>query len=553
MAFSFPTIQEFLESALINHTCSLDRIKKINERFYYLPSTTEEYNCAIIYVDDSFTALVDAFSYELAVIILNENDEPLCCITSQQMIPFLYKSYNELQSFYDTVIQTTDSSVTVIDSKEYVRTWTDGAEKIFSVNHNEIIGQPITRFFDYKDLEILQSLHDGKSIVAQFHQPRPDLFVLINSNPVYCNDEIIGAVVSETDVTNQVALNEKLFNMSHEMHRLEQEVAKYKDESDPFLAMNGKSPVIQRTIQLARKVCSVKSTVLILGESGVGKEVFAKAIHEASEAAKAPFISINCGAIPEALFESELFGYERGAFSGANSKGKKGKIELAQGGTLFLDEIGEMPLDMQVKLLRVLQERKYYRVGGEKEINIDFRIIAATNRDLQEEMRKGTFREDLYYRLNVVSLHIPPLRERREDIIELTYSFLNDFSINYNRPIRDLPSSIMHELLHYNWPGNIRELRNVVERLVVFATDGIIKQEYLPFHTTETLDNHTAHSLLLSNNNTILSLQEEMDEHEKKVIERALRILNGNKLECAKQLGVTRATLYNRLKKLGLQ
>ncbi|MED3158435.1 sigma 54-interacting transcriptional regulator, partial [Bacillus thuringiensis] len=460
---------------------------------------------------------------------------------------------NELQSFYNTVIQTTDSSVTVIDSKECVRTWTDGAEKIFSVNHNEIIGQPITRFFDYKDLEILQSLHDGKNIVAQFHQPRPDLFVLINSNPVYCNDEIIGAVVSETDVTNQVALNEKLFNMSHEMHRLEQEVAKYKDESDPFLAMNGKSPVIQRTIQLARKVCSVKSTVLILGESGVGKEVFAKAIHEASEAAKAPFISINCGAIPEALFESELFGYERGAFSGANSKGKKGKIELAQGGTLFLDEIGEMPLDMQVKLLRVLQERKYYRVGGEKEINIDFRIIAATNRDLQEEMRKGTFREDLYYRLNVVSLHIPPLRERREDIIELTYSFLNDFSINYNRPIRDLPSSIMHELLHYNWPGNIRELRNVVERLVVFATDGIIKQEYLPFHTTETLDNHTAHSLLLSNNNTILSLQEEMDEHEKKVIEKALRILNGNKLECAKQLGVTRATLYNRLKKLGLQ
>lgn len=553
MAFSFPTIKEFLKTLSIDHTCSMHYIQQVDEKFYYRPSTTEEYNCAVIYKDDSFTALIDAFSNELAVIIMNGNKEPICCITAHQIIPFLVKSYYELQSFYNTVIQTTDSSVTVIDDKERVRTWTDGAEKIFSVNHNEIIGQPITRFFDYKDLEILQSLHDGKSIIDQFHQPRPDLFVLINSNPVYCNDEIIGAVVSETDVTNQVALNEKLFNMSHEMHRLEQEVAKYKDESDPFLAMNGKSPVIQRTIQLARKVCSVKSTVLILGESGVGKEVFAKAIHDASEAAKAPFISINCGAIPEALFESELFGYERGAFSGASSKGKKGKIELAQGGTLFLDEIGEMPLDMQVKLLRVLQERKYYRVGGEKEIHIDFRIIAATNRDLQEEMRKGTFREDLYYRLNVVSLHIPPLRERREDIIELTYSFLNDFSINYNRPIRDLPSSIMHELLHYNWPGNIRELRNVVERLVVFATDGIIKQEYLPFHTTETLDDHSAHSLILSNNNTILSLQEEMEEHEKKVIERALRILNGNKLECAKQLGVTRATLYNRLKKLGLQ
>lgn len=553
MTFSFPTIKEFIKILSIDRTSTIQHMKQEGENFYYLPSSTEECSCAVIYEVDSFTTLIDAFSHELAVVIIKENQEPLCCITAQQMIPFLYKYYNELLAFYNTVIQTSDSSVTVIDDKECVRTWTDGAEKIFSVNHNEIIGQPITRFFDYKDLEILQSLHDGKSIIAQFHQPRPDLFVLINSNPVYCNDKIIGAVVSETDVTNQVVLNEKLFNMSHEMHRLEQEVAKYKDTSDPFLAMNGKSPVIQRTIQLARKVCSVKSTVLILGESGVGKEVFAKAIHEASETANAPFISINCGAIPEALFESELFGYERGAFSGANSKGKKGKIELAQGGTLFLDEIGEMPLDMQVKLLRVLQERKYYRVGGEKEINIDFRIIAATNRDLQEEMRKGTFREDLYYRLNVVSLLIPPLRERREDIIELTYSFLNDFSINYNKPIRDLPSNIMHELLHYNWPGNIRELRNVVERLVVFATDGIIKQEYLPFHTNDTLDNHTAHSLLISNNNTILSLQEEMDEHEKKVIERALRILDGNKLECAKQLGVTRATLYNRLKRLGLQ
>lgn len=553
MAFSFPTIKEFIKILPMDHKSILQPIKQVNEKFYYIHSSTEKWNCAVIYEDDSFTALIDAFSHELAVVIMNENEEPTYCITTQQMIPLLYKYYNELQAFYNTVIQTSDSSVTVIDDKECVRTWTDGAEKIFSVKHNEIIGQPITRFFDYKDLEILQSLHSGKSIIAQFHQPRPDLFVLINSNPVYCNDKIIGAVVSETDVTNQVALNEKLFNMSHEMHRLEQEVAKYKDTSDPFHAMNGKSPVIQRTIQLARKVCSVKSTVLILGESGVGKEVFAKAIHEASETANAPFISINCGAIPEALFESELFGYERGAFSGANSKGKKGKIELAQGGTLFLDEIGEMPLDMQVKLLRVLQERKYYRVGGEKEINIDFRIIAATNRDLQEEMRKGTFREDLYYRLNVVSLHIPPLRERPEDIIELTYSFLNDFSINYNRPVRDLPSSIMHELLHYNWPGNIRELRNVVERLVVFATDGIIKQEYLPFHTNETLEIETPHSLLLSNNNTILSLQNEMDEHEKKVIERALRILNGNKLECAKQLGITRATLYNRLKKLGLQ
>ncbi|PGC23081.1 sigma-54-dependent Fis family transcriptional regulator [Bacillus pseudomycoides] len=553
MAFSFPSIKELIKYFSTNHTFDISHIKQKNGEFYYLTAHTKELLCATLYEEDSFSNLIKAFSNHFAVVILNKTQDPTHCIPVTQMVPFLYNSYNQLQAFYNTVLQTTDSSVTVIDDNERVRTWTDGAEKIFSVKHGDIIGQPITHFFDYKDLEILQSLHKGKRIAAQYHQPRSDLFVLINSNPVYCDNKIIGAVVSETDVTSQVVLNEKLFNMSHEVHRLEQEVAKYKDTSDPFHSMKGKSAVIQRTIQLARKVCSVKSTVLILGESGVGKEVFAKAIHEASEKENAPFISINCGAIPEALFESELFGYERGAFSGANSKGKKGKIELAQGGTLFLDEIGEMPLDMQVKLLRVLQERKYYRVGGEKEINIDFRIIAATNRDLQEEMEKGTFREDLYYRLNVVSLHIPPLRERREDIIELTYSFLNDFSINYKRPIHDFPPEIMHELLHYDWPGNIRELRNVIERLVVFTTDGIIKQEYLPFHTNNTPEEIASHYPLVSNNNTIFSLQEEMDQHEKKVIERALRILNGNKLECAKQLGVTRATLYNRLKRLGLQ
>jgi PAS domain S-box-containing protein len=471
------------------------------------------------------------------------------------MIHFLYNYYNQLKAFYKTIIQTSDASVTVIDANENVCTWTEGAEKIFSVTRQDIMGQPITDFFDYKKLEILQSLYKGKSIIGHYHQPRSDLFVLINSNPVYFEGKIIGAVVSETDVTNQVALNEKLFNMSNEVHRLEQEVAKYKDSSDPFHSIKGKSSALQRTVNLARKVCSVKSTVLILGESGVGKEVFAKAIHEASEEPNAPFISINCGAIPASLFESELFGYERGAFSGANSKGKKGKIELAKGGTLFLDEIGEMPLEMQVKLLRVFQERRYYRVGGEKEIDINFRLIAATNRDLQELMKEGKFREDLYYRLNVVSLHIPPLRERKEDIIELTHYFLNDFSLSYQRPIHEFPPEVIQEMLRYDWPGNIRELRNIVERLIVFATDGVIKREYLPFNTSNisfesTLKN--ASTVIKENDSTILPLQEEMNQHEKKIIERALQILNGNKLECAKQLGITRATLYNRLKRLGI-
>lgn len=554
--FSLPSVKEIIKRLLLDISFDRYHVKEKNGEFYYRPTAnTPELPCKAVYEADSFFTLIQAFNHHSIAVILDANKNPVGCITAAQMLGFLHNSYNQLKAFYETVTQTTDASITVIDENERVRTWTEGAEKIFSVNHQDIIGQPITDFFDHKKLEILQSLHEGKSIVSQHHQPRSDLFVLINSNPVYFNGQIIGAVVSETDITNQVVLNEKLFNMSNEVHRLEQEVAKYKDASDPFNSIKGKSDALQRTVHLARKVCSVKSTVLILGESGVGKEVFAKAIHEVSEEPNAPFISINCGAIPASLFESELFGYERGAFSGADNKGKKGKIELAKGGTLFLDEVGEMPLEMQVKLLRVLQERKYYRVGGEKEIDIDFRIIAATNRDLQELMKEGKFREDLYYRLNVVSLHIPPLRERKEDIIELTHYFLNDFSLSYQRPIHEFPPEVIHELLRYDWPGNIRELRNVVERLIVFTTDGVIKRDYLPFSTNGISFENTpkiASNVRKESDVTILPLREEMDQHEKKVIEKALKILDGNKLECAKQLGITRATLYNRLKRLGL-
>ncbi|KAB2334672.1 AAA domain-containing protein [Cytobacillus depressus] len=548
---SLPSIKKIIENNLIKLSSEEWITEKDGE--YYVGSSG--FPSSTVRLGDSFESLVKLNKNLSTVVVLGLEEKTIGYFTSSQIIDFLHHTYNQLKAFYETVIRTMDASVTVIDADERVRTWTEGAEKIFSVKESDILGRPITDFFEHKDLEILQSLYKGKRITGQHHQPRSDLFVLINSNPVYLNDQIIGAVVSETDVTSQVVLNEKLFNMSTEVHRLEQEVAKYKHSVDPFNLIKGNSTALQRTIQLAKKVCSVKSTVLILGESGVGKEVFAKAIHDASEGVNAPFISINCGAIPPSLFESEFFGYERGAFSGADQKGKKGKIELAKGGTLFLDEIGELPLEMQVKLLRVLQERRFYRVGGEKEIDTDFRVIAATNRNLFDLMNEGQFREDLYYRLNVVSLHIPPLRERREDIIELTHYFLNDFSIIYQRPIHQFSQEVMQDMLRYDWPGNIRELRNAVERLVVFATDGSVKKEYLPFHSQS--NEHVINKTLVQDganelDQTILPLQDEMDLHERKVLEKALQITNGNKLECAKKLGITRATLYNRLKRLGI-
>lgn len=555
MVFSIQSAKYVLKN-LPGPASPLNRLTQSNGKIYYTPlEKTSQIPCKIINEDDSIDILIQSFKHHSAVVLLNQNKQPAACITAGQMIEFLFKIYRQLLAFYETVIQTTDSSVSVIDANESVCTWTKGAEKIFSFTYHEIIGKPITDFFDKNKLEILDTLHKGKRITGQYHQPRSDLFVLINTNPVYFENRIIGAVASETDITSQVMLNEKLFNMSNEVRRLEQEVAKYKHSDDPFRFIKGKSAAIQQTIEMARKVCTVKSTVLILGESGVGKEVFARAIHDASEKTNAPFITINCGAIPASLFESELFGYERGAFSGADSKGKKGKIELAKGGTLFLDEIGEMPLEMQVKLLRVLQERRFYRVGGEKEINIDFRVVAATNRDLKELMKQGKFREDLYYRLNVVNLYIPPLRERPEDIIELTHYYLNKFSQNYQRSIDEITPDVMQAMLQYEWPGNVRELRNMVERLIVFATDGVIRKEYLLLTAADS-DQNTSNLPSVNGgietDETILLLQEEMDRHEKKVIQRALQIVNGNKLECARQLGITRATLYNRLKRLGL-
>ncbi|WP_313432557.1 sigma-54 interaction domain-containing protein [Siminovitchia terrae] len=542
MAFSLPSIEDVLEEAL--------KIKSNKNQFFYME---KEQPYKTVHINDSVENLIQALQEASSIVILDKQDQPAGSVSASEVIQILYILYRQLKAFYTTVIQTTDSSVTVIDKEERVKTWTEGAEKIFSIKQKEILRRKITDFFEPEKLEILESLHKGKSITHHQHQPRSDLFVLINSNPVLCDGEIIGAVVSETDVTSHVLLNEKLFNMSTEVHRLEQEVAKYRKTQDPFSTIKGKSIALQQTVELARKVCGVKSTVLIMGESGVGKEVFAKAIHEASELKKAPFIPVNCGAIPESLFESEMFGYEKGAFSGANQKGKKGKVELAKGGTLFLDEIGEMPLDMQVKLLRVLQERKFYRIGGEQEIDIDFRIIAATNRDLAELVEDGKFREDLFYRLNVVSIQIPPLRERKEDIIELTSHFFKELSIRYKRPIHRFPSDIMHALLQYDWPGNIRELRNVIERLVVFAVDGLIKTEYLPFNSNGRVINQAQiNDGRTSEQEEILPLQEEMDLHEKGVLERALRIAEGNKAHCAKQLGITRATLYNRMKRLGL-
>ncbi len=460
------------------------------------------------------------------------------------VIQAIFSSYEILEAYFETMIKTMDASISVIDEKARVMVWTEGAERIFSLKAKETIGHPITEFFPLEMLETLKSLQSGHSLYRHQHQPREDLVVLINTNPIYLHDKIIGAVAAETDITSQVRLNQELLNANKKVNHLQQEMAKLSPTADPFAQIKGTSLPIRHIKSMIQKLSATQATVLITGESGVGKELFAKAVHDVREGSNAPFIAINCGAISPTLFESELFGYEKGAFSGADQKGKKGMIELARGGTLFLDEIGEMPLDMQVKLLRVLQEKKYYSVGGTKQIEADFRVLAATNKNLEELVKEGKFRQDLFYRLNVVTLKIPPLRERIEDTIELAHFFLYEFSLRYNRPIHAISQNVMQNLLQYDWPGNIRELRNAIERLVVFATDGIIKEEDLPY----SLQGQTK-QVPIELPPDLFSLQEEIEAHERRVILRAIELENGNKQAAAKRLGISRATLYNKLGK----
>lgn len=305
--------------------------------------------------------------------------------------------------------------------------------------------------------------------------------------------------------------------------------------------MIGKSDSLVRVRQMISKTAPTHASVLITGESGVGKELVARAVHEQSDRAKGPFIVVHCAALSETLIESELFGFEKGAFTGAEAV-HKGRFELADGGTIFLDEIGEVIPATQVKLLRVLQERKFERVGGEKSIEVDVRVVAATNRNLEEEVKAGKFREDLFYRLNVVRIEMPSLRERMDDIPLLMHAFLREFNIENKKNIKGFDKASKSAMIKYGWPGNIRELKNAVESAVVMCTGDEIKLEDLP-RALRAQDEEKTISIPIGIT---------MDEAEKIIIQENLAANKGNKSRTADILGIGRKTLHRKLEELNI-
>ena len=304
----------------------------------------------------------------------------------------------------------------------------------------------------------------------------------------------------------------------------------------------GKSPKLLSILDIVRQVAPTKATVLITGESGTGKELIANAIHYNSPRAKGPFIKVNCAALPETLLESELFGHEKGAFTGAYQT-RIGRFEAADGGTLFLDEIGTLGSAVQVKLLRVLQEREFERVGGTKTIKVDVRLITATNTDLSTAVKEGRFREDLFWRINVVRINMPPLRERREDIPLLVHHFIRKFAAENSRPIKGISEEALQVLLHYDFPGNVRELENIIESAVVLCRGDTITPELLPEGVRSSAQNRQ---------NLTIPLGLPFEEIERRVIEATLAYAGGNKTKTARILKIGKRTLFRKLKKYGI-
>ncbi|GKV66914.1 MULTISPECIES: sigma 54-interacting transcriptional regulator [unclassified Sporosarcina] len=396
------------------------------------------------------------------------------------------------------------------------------AKKILGITENNPQPEYVTRFIEkVLNIEIVE------------HQTFELHHQLFQKSLIVTKKEILGKNQSKETLLTIV-----------DVERIQDMAEKVSEEQMKSLQhIVGSSKQINEVKAYAFRASQSKSTIMIQGESGTGKEVFAKAIHQVSKRKGNMFIAVNCGAIPENLLESELFGYEKGAFTGASNIGKVGKFELANGGTIFLDEIGEMPLHLQVKLLRVLQENEIERVGGNKIIPIDVRIIAATNRELSELINEGLFREDLYFRLNVIPMSIPPLRSRPEDIVSLCDYFVSEYNEIFNANVLGFSKNVMDKLLQYPWKGNVRELKNFVEYLFNFIQNGYI--------TLENAGNLIDNKLILKNLNevpNIFSLEILERDHIKKTVE-FVKKNNQNIEDAAMLLGISRATLFRKLKK----
>jgi PAS domain S-box-containing protein len=435
----------------------------------------------------------------------------------------------------------------IVDCNGIIRYFSKSSEEVFGIRQEEAIGKHVKEVVKFSKLHIV-----AKTGKAQFGDVvKVGGFERVVARfPLIKDGKVIGAAGKSILYSPQ-----KLESLYLKIKTLERKIELYKDNLSNLLMAKysfgdiiGNSPPINEAKKLALKAAQTSSPVLIVGETGTGKELFAHAIHNASNRRNFPFIKVNCPAIPKELFESELFGYEDGAFTGAKKGGKLGKFELAHGGTIFLDEITELPLMVQSKLLRVLQEKELDKLGGREPVKVDFRLIAATNKDLEEKVDRGEFKKDLYYRLNVVNLKLPPLRNIHEDIPLIANYLMEKICKQLKRKVKVFSNETIKIFKEYNWPGNIRELENVIETLVNICEEDVILPEHLPSEMVK--------STIIRQDGKIKIpsvLEKVRKETEKETIIKVLNYCKNNKIKAARLLGIHRSHLYYLMKKHGIE
>jgi len=448
----------------------------------------------------------------------------------------------------DAILEWSHDGIWIMDGKGITLRVSKSWENFAGIKREHMIGRSvhdIVREGYYSDSAAIHVMQELKPVNI-IYETKTGRRALVTGNPVFNEDGSIWRIVSNIrDITELLSMKDELEKTQGVAQRFQEEIRLLREQQLQLDGVVVRSRVMSDVIDLAGRAAQADATILIMGDSGTGKEVIAKLIHRLSKRSEGPYIKINCGAIPDSLLESELFGYEGGSFTGARRQGKPGLFEMAEGGTLFLDEIGEMPIQLQSKLLLAIQDRQIYRIGGTGPLDLNVRIVAATNRDLKKMVQEGKFRGDLYYRLNVVPLLLPPLSERKEDVIPLAFHFLDKFNKKYNL-CRGYSPSVVKLLAEYSWPGNVRELENLTERLVVTSPDEEIGEQQLPEEIRREVEVASAAT------GEFVTLKKAREGLEKRLLKQALERY-GTTRKAAAALGVTQPTIVRKSQKYGLR
>lgn len=495
--------------------------------------------------------------FKNVIVVVDNKKKVTGLIRNEELINYFNKQLiknKALVKELNAVIESSYDGIYIADARGFTTRVNKAYERITGLEEKELVGKNLATLVDegYYSSSTTLKVMESKKTVTIVQRLKNGKKILCTGNPVFNEDGHLDKVITNVrDITELEELKRKLDQAEELKDRYLTEAIFLRQQQLQLDGLIVRSENMQNVIKQCIKVAEFDSSVLILGESGVGKEIIAKLIHKSSKRSSGPFMKINCGAIPENLLESELFGYEEGAFTGARKNGKPGFFELASGGTLLLDEISELPLQMQVSLLRVIQEKEFIRVGGTKPIKTNVRLLFASNRNLEEMVGNGEFRKDLFYRINVIPIKIPPLRERVEDIRPLIDYFVGKIQTQYGIK-KTISEDTMKMMQDYIWPGNVRELENVVERILVLTMDPVIKPEHLPDNISKVIsekngarDNQPPDLY----KNGIIPLKDALDEVEKQLIKQAL-ITYGSTRKAANALRVSQSTIVRRAKEL---